>query len=189
MKTRGFILDAESMGRLATLIGGTWRGFSGRSMGADQLQPFAVLLATADSQVTVNSVVEFFDIMGEQYETAIAELDVDAGGVELKSVASDGRIFDHNAGQDVVDVRVIRDTLDEIRDGEHTWRIVKDTGVLVTLERGSITVTQDDWHDEMLVVSVGDILSKLVVPPVDDRWEDKPGIEYVRNRTLVPVSD
>lgn len=159
MKTYSFTLGAGSMRRVAGLIGDTWQGFGGTSRGADLLQPFSVFLSTSHSQVTVNSVVDFSDIMGEEYETAIAELDVNAGDVALDQDAKSGHMFVHNADQEVMDVRAVRDTLEEVRDGEHTWRIIKDVGVIVILEREAIAITQEDLHDEMLVASVADARS------------------------------
>lgn len=189
MKTHRFTFDAVSLRRLAGLIGGTWRRFGGTSMGADLLQPFTVLISTAHSEVAVNSVANFFDIMGEEYETAIAELAVDDEVVAPEQDTNSDRVFVRNAGQEVVDARVVRDTLDEVRDGEHTWRIVKDVGVIVILERGAIAVTQEDLHDEMLVVSVADASDELAIPRVESRWEDRPGLEYGRSRALIPVAE
>lgn len=189
MKTRSFTFDARSIRRLAGLIGGTWQGFGGTSMGADLLQPFAVLLSTTHSEVTVNSVVDFFDIMGEEYETAIAELAVDDEVVAPEQDTNSDHMFTRNAGQEVVDVLVIRHTLDEVRDGERTWRIVKDVGVIVILERGAIAVTQEDLHDEMLVVSVADASDELAIPTVGSRWKDRPGAEYGGSRALISVAE
>lgn len=189
MKTHSFTFDAGSLRRLAGLIGGTWQGFGGTSMGADLLQPFTVHLSTTHSEVTVNSVVDFFDITGEEHETAIAELDVDDEAIALVQDTSSDGIFTRNAGQEVVDVLVVRDTLDEVRDGEYTWRIIKDIGVIIILERGAIAVTQEDLHDEMLVVSVADAPEELAIPTVGSRWEDRPGLEYGRSRALIPVAE
>ena len=189
MKTHRFTFDAGSLRRLAGLIGGTWQRFGGTSMGTDLLQPFTVFLSTTHGEVTVNSVVDFFDIVGEAYETAIAELEVDDAAVALEQDTNSDRVFTLNAGQEVVDVLVVRDTLDEVRGSERTWRIVKDVGVIVILERGAIAVTQEDLHDEMLVDSVADASDELAIPRVESRWEDRPGLEYGRSRALIPAAE
>ena len=187
MKIHHFTLYAESIRVLAGLIGDDWLGFGGESMKVRHYQPFAVFLAAQHRRVTITSTVDFFDIMGEVYEMPIAQLDVHEGAPGFEKAMQGGHAFVHYAGQRIADVMVIRDVIDENRGDVHTWRVIKDVGIVVVLADGVLAVTQDNPHDEMLIVSLGSTFDDLKIPEVVTRWNDEIGIEYTTVRQLIPV--
>ena len=189
MKTHIFTFSSESIDCVRSLVGDSWRCFGGTMMSGRLTEMFYVFVATEQHEFTITSEVDFFDITGEVYETAISELAIKPDAPELATAIREGHTFAQYAGQKVNDVLVIRDTIDEFQADVHTWRIIKDVGLIIILERGLICLTQDILHDEMLVFTLGTSLEEFTIPRIDSVWRnDELGIEYTTNRELISVN-
>lgn len=187
MTTHEFLLSNESRRRLAALIGAHWECFGAASMGPQLFAPFDVFFVTDRATVTVVSTVDFFDIDGDAYDTTIAELSVDSGAAQLNEASARGGVYVFHAGEVVLDVLAVRDVLSEIRDGQQTWTLAKDVGVVFVLTTGAIAISQDSIHDELLVISMAASLDAIALPEIQRKWHSKLGIEYVEGRQFLSV--
>lgn len=184
-----FTFDRESLCRLAALSGQVWKCFGAPTMGANLAAPFSVFFVTEEKAITVSSAVEYFDIDGDPYYTTVAELAVAQGADELDQVTTSGNVQVFHAGEVVVDALIIRDTITEIRDGSHTWTIVKDVGVIFVLSGGVIAISQLGLHEELLQVTMAASVAGLKLPAIQRKWSDLLGIEHEDSRQFIPVDE
>jgi hypothetical protein len=189
MKQYDFTFDGESLVRLAALRGQPWKCFGAPTMGANLAGPFSVFFVTEEKAITVTSAVEYFDIDGDPYHTTIAELAVAQGADEQDQATKSGNVYVFHAGEVVVDAVIIRDTITEIRDGSHTWTIVKDVGVIFIMPGGVIAISQLGLHEELLQVTLAASVAGLKLPAIQRKWSDVLGIEHESSRQFIPVDE
>ena len=184
-----FTFDRESLCRLAALLGQVWKCFGAPTMGANLAAPFSSFFVTEEKAITVTSAVEYFDIDGDPYYTTIAELALAQGADELDQATTSGNVYVFHAGEVVVDALIIRDTITEIRDGSHTWTIVKDVGVIFVLSGGVIAISQLGLHEELLQVTMAASVAGLKLAAIQRKWSDLLGTEHEDSRQFIPVDE
>ncbi len=151
----------------------------------DWLTDITAFFCTDGPAITVFGIAEYLDFEG--VEDTYSLLHVDDGAPDFDEAEKPGRLYFFYAGQRVIDVLIVRDTIVEIRDGEKAWQYVTDIGIVFKLSAGVIAVTKVSHHTELLSVFKADTLEELQIDEPKNNWEDKPGIEYTTGREFIPI--
>ncbi|MFM9033553.1 MAG: hypothetical protein ACKOQ4_04580 [Mycobacterium sp.] len=170
--------------RVAALKGQAWRCF-GSPGRTDWLTDVTAFFCTDGPAVTVSGIAEYLDFEGE--EDTYSLLHVDDGAADFDEAEEVGRLYFFYAGQRVIDVLIVRETIVENRGGNATWRYVTDIGIVFKLSAGAIAVTKVCHHTELLTVIKADTLEELQIDEPTKIWEDKLGIEYTTRRDFIPI--
>lgn len=178
------VLDKEGLLRVAALKGQAWRCFGSPGM-TDWLTDVTAFFCTDGPAITVSGIAEYLDFEGE--EDTYSLLHVDDGAADFDEAEEVGRLYFFYAGQRVIDVLIVRETIVENRGGNATWRYVTDIGIVFKLSAGAIAVTKVSHHTELLSVIKADTLEELQIDEPTKIWEDKLGIEYTTRRDFIPI--
>jgi hypothetical protein len=150
----------------------------------DWLTDVTAFFCTDGPAITISGIAEYLDFEGE--EDTYSLLHVDDGASDFNEAEKVGRLFFY-AGQRVIDVLIVRETIVEIRDGQEAWQYVTDIGIVFKFSAGVIAVTKVSHHTELLSIIKADALEELQIDETTNIWEDKLGIEYAIGRAFIPI--
>lgn len=151
----------------------------------DWLSDPCVFFCTEGPAITVSGWTDYFDFEGE--DDTYSLLKIDGGAEDFEEAKRSGRIYSSEAGQEVVEVMVVRETVVATRGEHESWRYVTDIGIVFKLSAGAIAVTKVSHHTELLSVIKADTLEELQIDEPTKIWEDKLGIEYTIRRDFIPI--
>ena len=184
MTTVTHILDQEALRRLVRLRGQTWRCFGGPDV-SDWLTDVSIFIVTEQGAVTLTG--ETDDLAFEGEGDTYATLRVDDGASNFPIAAKEGNLYYFHAGQEILDVLVLRESVTEIRDGHPAWTYLTDLGIVFVFADGVIAVTKVSHHTELLAVLRADSIDTLYVKEPSNVWVDKLDIEYTFDRELIAL--
>lgn len=133
------VIDKESATKLAALRGHVWRCFGSSGM-TDWLSDPSVFFCTEGPAITVSGWTDYFDFEGE--DDTYSLLKIDGGAEDFEEAKRSGRIYSSEAGQEVMDVVVVRETVVETRGGHESWRYVTDVAIFLQLSDSVIAVAK-----------------------------------------------
>jgi len=178
------ILDKEGLLRIAALKGQVWRCFGSPGM-TDWLTDATAFFCTDGPAITVSGVAEYLDFEGE--EDTYSLIHVDDGVSDFDEAKNAGRLYFFYAGQRVIDILIVRESIVENRDSHEAWRYVTDIGIVFKLSGGVIAVAKVSHHTELLSIVRADTLEDLQIEEPTNIWDDKLGIEYTIGREFIPI--
>ena len=131
------LLSASSIQKLKELIGGTYKYLGGSSLSV--FRTGFVSIVTEASAVTVCADLELRDFEGfeDEYPQVFV---LEADPEEIRKMESGGSMYVQGQGQVIKAVSLIRETLVASDRGVEVWSETSDIGVLIHLERLTISI-------------------------------------------------
>lgn len=179
-------LDGHGLEHLYALIGEKWKLFGGGAL-SDWLTAISLFISTDGHEVTVTGEVEYLDF--EREDETYSRLQVSSGAGGLGKAAAAGYLYYHHQGEEVTDVRILRETVSEFIDGARTWTLTTDIAIVFVLESGVIAVARVNYHSELLCVVQARTVQDLVVDQLLSSWTNLVDRTYEFERRMIPVSE
>jgi hypothetical protein len=173
------------MTRLASLLGQRWRYFGGAQV-TDWMTEVSLLVATEGPTLTVSGEVDDLDFEGE--DDSYSHLRVDPGAPDLPAASKAGNLFHFNAGQEVKDVVIVRETVTQQIDTQPTWTYITDIAIIFQLETAVIAFAKVSQHSELIVAIRATNTENLKIDEPTNLWTDKIGIEHMITRKFISLS-
>jgi len=186
------LIGNASLLRLATLPGCVWGCVTGHQApeapGTSLVAWERTTIEVDGGLVDVTSSLIELDFEGEADEYPLLSLrDGDVLAFEAEKAA--GRAFLQHRGEVIREVRLLRETITRILDGEIEWAYETDFGIIFVLEHGAISVSKGSHHDEAIFVNIADSVEALEIPDrsIEWDWDNELGEEYRVERAWVIV--
>lgn len=181
------VVDKESAMNLAALRGQVWRCFGSSDM-TDWLSGLSVFFCTEGPAITISGWTDYFDFGGE--DDTYSLLKIDGGADDFEEAERAGQLYSSQAGQEVADVLVVRETVVETRDGHESWRYVTDVAIVFQLSESVIAVEKVSHHSELLSIATAAAMDELPKnEQVSSQWRSGPGVTYAFDRQVIRIED
>lgn len=187
MRQHAFTLPRDDLARLAALVGGSWLYVAGETLTHHLNTPVDVIVGTTSGSVSIVSAIAEADFEGEAETYAVLSVTGNVSG--FAEAKRKGNVYVHHQREAVKDIRIVRDTVTEVSDGETTWRYVTDVGVVFDLTGGAVAVVKASHHTEMLFVRMGNSAGELDIPDRVIEWDNDLVVQHHSSRQFIPVED
>jgi hypothetical protein len=145
-----------------------------------------VFLVCGNQRLSIQG--DIFDSSFEGFEGQYSRLIISTpNDVDLEKSVLEGSAYYFHSGETVLEVAVIRDTIEFFSDGIKSWEYVTDSGFVLNLSGGAVAITKLGHHDELLQVTYWDEFSMLTVPETDGHFESDLYQNYNINREIIPL--
>ncbi len=186
MNELAYFMAPSALKHLAQLVGRRWECVGTPGTVIENLITCPALIVTSDTTVALTILDNEVLVGGEHLTlTQINEVEPD-GNVE--AAKKEGSVFFHGKGERVTSVSVIREELRESGEGEETFHLLSDSGVVIALESMVVAVQRRGFDGFDFVVNRASSAADLEYYPTDRDWPMNLRVTYEYTRHLISVN-
>ena len=175
----------RTLNHLAQMMGTRWEcvGTSGTII--KNLITCPALIVTSEIAVAL-TIQDNEVLVGGEHRTLTQIYESEPDG-NVEAAKKEGLVFFHGKGERVTSVSVIREELTEIAEGEETFHLLSDSGVVIALESMVIAIQRRGFDGFDFVVNRASSPAELEYYPTERDWPMNLRVTYEYARHLISV--
>ena len=185
MNELAYLMAPSALNHLAQLVGTRWECVGTPGIVIKNLITCPALIVT--SEITVALTIQDNEVLvGGEHQTLTQIIEIEPDG-NVEAAKKEGLVFFHGKGERVTSVSVIREELREIAEGEETFHLLSDSGVVIALESMVIAIQRRGFDGFDFVVNRASSPAELENYPTDRDWPMNLRVTYEYARHLISV--
>jgi hypothetical protein len=181
------LLKTADLQRLSKLVGNKFSYLAGSKL-KHYLSAPSIFVVCETFAVKLFSDVR--EVLIEDYWESFSTIETnEPTSKEIKSCEDAGYIYSKFMGQDILEVFVIKESVISEMNGEVTFDYETDSGIVVVLTEGSITIKKPDHHIPVLKVTyaAGNVVPEIA--STSSHFEEDLHQKYFWKRNVVSVEN
>ena len=188
MIAKAMLLTSEEQDVLASLVGAVWNHYGAQAALEDGRYALVdMYVQTESGAFTIASRLQELDVEGMADE--YARVEVRAGSEGAAVARRHGSIFFQDRGRTITGILIVRDCVRSSEQGQMTFELVADVGVVFILDEGVFAVSLGGPFASDLTMSRARSLESLKLVDTTADWGEDILHQLAFTRELIPLLD
>ena len=188
MIAKAMLLTSEEQDLLASLVGAVWNHYGAQAALEDGRYALVdMFVQTESGALTIASGLQELDVEGMADE--YARVEVRAGSEGAAFARRHGSIFFQDRGRTITGILIVRDCVRSSEQGQMTFELVADVGVVFILDEGVFAVSLGGPFASDLTMSRARSLESLKLVDTTADWGEDIRNRVAFTRELIPLLD